>query len=63
MNIEIEKNKYTDHTEYALIERGDDNEIIRVETFLTWWGVRTAKARWIKNELQETITKQNGDRQ
>ena len=61
MNIEIEKNKYADHTEYALIERDDYGNVRRVETFLTWWGVRTAKARWLKDELEEAITKQNGE--
>ena len=54
MNIKITKTEFADHTEHALIELDDDDQVIRTETFLTWWGVRTAKARWLKNENRET---------
>ena len=55
MQVKIEKRVYPDYEEYALIELGEHGEVLRVETFLTWWGVRTAKARWLKNELTNNI--------
>lgn len=38
--------EFEDHTEYCLMELDEDNFVLRMEFFLTLWGLSEARKRW-----------------